>query len=128
MQLVENKGFQLGTLTTISQGIRRSARKRKFKTEADLDKADEVSGIRYKLRPAIAEATEKARSATKSHRLPKNRRCCSTINTLKDNGMTTKFAIEQTAKIYKVTSRKMRSVWESSGLKEHETSGQLVRR
>ena len=59
MQLVENKGFQLGTLATISQGIRRSARKRKFKTEADLDKADEVSGLRYKLRPAIAEALAK---------------------------------------------------------------------
>ena len=125
-QVRKHQGIALGALATIAQGIRRSAKRRKFKTEAELDKAlEEVRGIRYKMRPAIAEALTKMKDL-----LPQKKRgprpnltdsqkqaACSTINTLKDNGMTIKFAIEQTAKNYKVTPRKMRSVWESSGRK-----------
>jgi uncharacterized protein YoaH (UPF0181 family) len=119
-----NDGFRLGALATIAEGIRRSAKRRNFKTEAELNEAlEEVRGLRYKMRPAIAEALAKMKEL-----LPQKKRgprpsltdsqkqaACSTINTLKDNGMTVKFAIQQTAKSFSVSDRMMRTVWESRG-------------
>jgi hypothetical protein len=120
----ENDAFSLGALGTIAEGIRRGARKRKFKTEAELDEAlEEVHGLRYKMRPAIAEILTNVKGMlTRKKRGPKSsltdrqkQAACSTIDTLKNNGMTSKYAIGQTAKEYKVSKRMMRSVWESHG-------------
>jgi len=119
-----NKSFPLGFLSGLAEDFRRGAKKRQFRNEAELDRAlGEIRGLRYKFRPAFAEMLEKVRDM-----LPQKKRgprprltdsekqaACSTIDTLKANGMTTKFAIEQTAKDYKVTARMMRRVWESHG-------------
>jgi uncharacterized protein YoaH (UPF0181 family) len=120
----ENEAFSLGALATIAEGIRRAAKNRKFKTETELNEAlEEVRGFRYKMRPAIAEILtnmkallpRKKRGPQSSLTDSQKQAACSTINTLKDNGMTVTFAIEQTAKSYKVSNRMIRSVWESHG-------------
>ena len=45
-----NEGFTVGALGTIAEGIRRNAKRRKFKTEAELNEAlEQIRGLRYKM-------------------------------------------------------------------------------
>ncbi len=113
-----------GFLALVAETLRQDARKRKFKNKAGLQRAlERIQGYRHQLRPATAEALscivnippQKKTGPEAKLRGVKKQTACSTIDTFITNGMTTKFAIAQTAKDYGVSPRMMRRAWESRG-------------
>jgi uncharacterized protein YoaH (UPF0181 family) len=115
-----NQGF----LAVVGEALRQSARKRIFTNKESLRRALEyIRGDRYRLRGATEEALsciKRIPPQKKTGPEPKltdaqKRDACNAIETLKANGMTTKYAIAQTAKRFKVLPRMIRRTWESSG-------------
>ena len=108
----------------VAQGIRKSAKKRKFKSEAELDQElEQMRGLGHKLRESLThglreiESTFPRKKPGPSPRLTDNEKAAirNLIQSYRANRMTVQFAIEQAAKQYKTTRRAIRRVWESAG-------------
>ena len=123
--MAENEAIAFGFLTGLADDFRRGAKKRwRIRNEKDLNRAlEQIHNLRYKLRPALAEALSKVVDM-----LPRKPRgpepkltrvqkvaACSTIDTLVRNGSTVRYAIGITARDYKITPRLMRKIWEQKG-------------
>jgi hypothetical protein len=114
-----------GYLALIGQGLRESAKKRKFKDEAELDAAlEEMRGLGYKLRPAVAKALEVYKSALPRKggpgRNPKlgeqdKRAIRGVIGTYIANGMTVDDAVTQCARERHVGKRTIWRAWQARG-------------
>ena len=111
-----------GFLSVIAQGIRAAAKMRKFKNEAELDKAiEQTRGLNLKMRESLGQVLElykdllprKKRGPKPSLSEAKKAEARRLIQSYIRNGMTTKFAVAQAAQSFKATPRTMRRVWES---------------
>jgi uncharacterized protein YoaH (UPF0181 family) len=116
--------MELGVLSLIAILLRQNAERQQFNNESDSGRAaDKIRGYRYQLGPAVAETLSCIKNLPPQKKTgpePKltdaqKQSACRTIDTLKHNGSTTKYAIALVSRDYKVTPRLMRRVWESRG-------------
>jgi hypothetical protein len=118
------KGAEELLLGILGMMIKRSYKTGHIKTDSQLEsELQQIEGLRYKMRPAIAQAfSELLEALPNKPRGPKpkltnaqKQSACSTIDAFLKNGMTTKSAVGRVAQQFKVSPRMIRRAWESRG-------------
>lgn len=117
-------GLAIGYVALMVRNLEKEITRHPPKTDAELQKwLDQINGLRYRLRPQVSELIktahdifpQKKRGPRPSLTEAQKQSACAIIDTYKRNGHTTRDAIEQTARSYKVKPRTMRNIWQTKG-------------